>query len=190
MKKNKKGFTLIEIIVVIVVLAVLLAVAVPSVLKYINEADNAKFMTVSRAISQEVTIDITKGMIEAEKKNIKFEDYIHTQYLKYSYGESLRNDKDFLEGNTLSDYGVYSVDLAFDNDTTLMPSNGWRYNVDLEKHTITKISICFAKREGNGKVNPVDSKYVVVLPNKKMYFYNSIDEGLNAPEEERIIFPT
>lgn len=33
-KLNKKGFTLIEIIVVVVVLAVLMAVAVPSVLKY------------------------------------------------------------------------------------------------------------------------------------------------------------
>lgn len=46
--KNKKGFTLIEIIVVVVILAVLMAVAVPSVLKYIGEADNAKYMSQAR----------------------------------------------------------------------------------------------------------------------------------------------
>lgn len=49
LKKNKKGFTLIEIIVVIVILAVLMAVAVPSVLKYLNEADDAKYIATTRA---------------------------------------------------------------------------------------------------------------------------------------------
>lgn len=47
---NKKGFTLIEIIVVVVILAVLFAVAVPSVLSYINEADDAKYYAKGRSI--------------------------------------------------------------------------------------------------------------------------------------------
>ncbi|WP_276622015.1 prepilin-type N-terminal cleavage/methylation domain-containing protein [Sharpea azabuensis] len=50
MLKKNKGFTLIEIIVVIVILAVLMAVAVPSVLSYINEADDAKYETAARAV--------------------------------------------------------------------------------------------------------------------------------------------
>lgn len=50
MRVNKnKGFTLIEIIVVTVILAVLMAVAVPSVMSYINEADDAKYTAVARA---------------------------------------------------------------------------------------------------------------------------------------------
>ena len=44
MRKNKKGFTLIEIIVVGVIFAVLMAVSVPSVLKNMGEADDAKYM--------------------------------------------------------------------------------------------------------------------------------------------------
>ena len=36
MKLNKKGFTLIELLAVIVILGVLLAIAIPSVTKYIN----------------------------------------------------------------------------------------------------------------------------------------------------------
>ncbi|MDD6423262.1 MAG: prepilin-type N-terminal cleavage/methylation domain-containing protein, partial [Intestinibaculum porci] len=47
--RNKKGFTLIEIIVVIVILAVLMAVAVPSVMSYMSEGQNAKYETVARA---------------------------------------------------------------------------------------------------------------------------------------------
>lgn len=47
--KKNKGFTLIEVIVVIVILAVLMAVAVPSVMSYIHEADDARYVAVARA---------------------------------------------------------------------------------------------------------------------------------------------
>ena len=47
---NKKGFTLIEIIVVIVILAVLMAVAVPAVLNYIDAADDAKCIAEAKSV--------------------------------------------------------------------------------------------------------------------------------------------
>jgi prepilin-type N-terminal cleavage/methylation domain-containing protein len=65
LKKNKKGFTLIEIIVVVVILAVLMAIAVPAVMKYIDEADNAKYMAQARGAfitaEAEVAKDYLKG---------------------------------------------------------------------------------------------------------------------------------
>lgn len=48
--RNKKGFTLIEIIVVIVILAVLMAVAVPSVMSYMNEGQKARYQAVARTV--------------------------------------------------------------------------------------------------------------------------------------------
>ena len=45
LRKNKHGFTLIEIIIVVVILAVLMAVAVPTVLKYIDTAQEAPALT-------------------------------------------------------------------------------------------------------------------------------------------------
>ena len=44
MKKNIKGFTLIELLAVIVILGVLLAIAIPSVSKYINTAKKSTFI--------------------------------------------------------------------------------------------------------------------------------------------------
>lgn len=41
-KENKKGFTLIEIIVVVTILAVLMAIAVPSIMKYLDEGNLAR----------------------------------------------------------------------------------------------------------------------------------------------------
>lgn len=55
MRINKKGFTLIEIIVVVVVMAVLMAVAVPSVMKYLGEADVAKDAAIVRGAKLEAT---------------------------------------------------------------------------------------------------------------------------------------
>lgn len=50
LKNNKKGFTLTEIIVVVVILAVLMAVAVPSLLKYLDTAQEAPALTETHAI--------------------------------------------------------------------------------------------------------------------------------------------
>lgn len=41
-KGNKKGFTLVEIIVVLVILAILAAIAVPSVLGYVEQAKESE----------------------------------------------------------------------------------------------------------------------------------------------------
>lgn len=40
LKKDKKGFTLIEMIVVIVIIGILLAILVPGMFKYIERAKN------------------------------------------------------------------------------------------------------------------------------------------------------
>ena len=49
-KSNKKGFTLVEIIVVLVILAILAAIAVPSVLGYVNEAKESRYIQEARSI--------------------------------------------------------------------------------------------------------------------------------------------
>ncbi len=67
LKKNKKGFTLIEIIVVVVILAVLLAVAVPAVLNYLDEADNAKYISQSRAIMTSTQTELIKAYAPDKK---------------------------------------------------------------------------------------------------------------------------
>lgn len=67
--RNKKGFTLIEIIVVIVILAVLMAVAVPSVMSYMNEGTKAKYETVARAALINTQTAVAKDYGEDGKIN-------------------------------------------------------------------------------------------------------------------------
>ena len=49
-KSNKKGFTLVEIIVVLVILTILAAIAVPSVLGYVNEAKEERYIQEAHSI--------------------------------------------------------------------------------------------------------------------------------------------
>lgn len=47
--KNKKGFTLIEMIVVLVILAILAAIAIPSMMKYVNDAREKTLVAEARS---------------------------------------------------------------------------------------------------------------------------------------------
>lgn len=58
MKKllNKKGFTLIELIVVIAIIAILAAILIPALLSYINAAEDSKDLSDARSTYTQVML--------------------------------------------------------------------------------------------------------------------------------------
>lgn len=61
MKKllNKKGFTLIELIVVIAILAILALILVPSIANYVNQATTARDQANARTVLTELALEFT-----------------------------------------------------------------------------------------------------------------------------------
>jgi prepilin-type N-terminal cleavage/methylation domain-containing protein len=81
---NKKGFTLVEIIVVLVILAILAAIAVPSVLGYVEEAKKEKYIAEARSIYTVIQVEETKLANEIDytdkpSQYNKAEDYMYAK---------------------------------------------------------------------------------------------------------------
>ena len=72
-KKNQKGFTLVEVIVVLVILAIMAAVLVPSLVGYIDKARQNTIVTETRSI-------VTAVQTLASEKYAKNGDTATTTY--------------------------------------------------------------------------------------------------------------
>ncbi|MBV1708377.1 MAG: type II secretion system GspH family protein [Erysipelothrix sp.] len=62
-KLNKKGFTLIELIVVIGILAILALILVPSIANYLGQAKTARNDANARALYSEIMLDAATGQL-------------------------------------------------------------------------------------------------------------------------------
>ncbi len=66
--KDRKGFTLVEIIVVLVILAILAAIAIPSVMGYVDDAKKSKYIADARSIY--LACQIEEARYLAENNNV------------------------------------------------------------------------------------------------------------------------
>ena len=72
LKKNKKGFTLIELVVVLVIIAILAAITVPVVTGYIEDANDARYVSEARAIYLVVQAEESKATAQGKKTDETF----------------------------------------------------------------------------------------------------------------------
>ena len=94
--KNKKGFTLIELIVVIAILSILSSILIPSVTGYIDAAKNARDMANSRAI-----------------------------YTEYALADATNNDAYVLDSHCSADSGISSFECTWDSGITYSVANNF-----------------------------------------------------------------
>ena len=67
-KLNKKGFTLIELIVVIAILAILALILVPSISNYVAEANNSKNEANVRSVYSQLTAEVAMASEAGQAK--------------------------------------------------------------------------------------------------------------------------
>ena len=102
-RKNKKGFTLVELIIVLVILAILAAILVPALLGWIDRADNAQDIIDARALMNAVQAQMT------EEYGIRCK-----QFSGFNDDRTLKeNDDIFMKGNEdWGDFWVNSLKLS------------------------------------------------------------------------------
>lgn len=191
MKHNKKGFTLIEIIVTLVIMGILLAIAVPSILGYVKKAEDMKYMSVARSINVETSTYINQYILthpEEAKNSVNFNNIILKHFVEeFSYYRTATGgsfEERFPDYKFPSNYEIYSVDVEFDGKSAVKgrnPRDGWQFDTTKKNHAITKISIWLKEPDKN----VIDGKVIVTMLNDKMYIYSGreeIDAALSAKE--------
>lgn len=141
LRRNKKGFTLIEMIVVIVIIAILVALAVPKVLSYVEDARDSKFLAEARKVFTEVeltTIDTISDVGIFENKNSSTEFEIQKAIInKYPV-----NTPDNPSANEIVvDNSVFyssMLTMHFDNQ-----EEGWKLDRTTNNHNVTKMGVVF-----------------------------------------------
>ena len=66
MKKNNKGFSLVELIIVIAIMAVLVGVLAPQFIKYVEQSRRSRDIQTAQEIRESILADIADGLITTD----------------------------------------------------------------------------------------------------------------------------
>lgn len=107
MKKNRKGFTLVEIIVVLVILAILAAFTIPAMLGFVKEAQSKAYVAEAREMYVAAQAQATERISAGVDK-----DAVATAIMAYKKGTAPSAETDPI---TYAFYNVINGDCSTDN---------------------------------------------------------------------------
>ena len=113
LKKDKKGFTLVEMIVVIVIIGILLAILVPGMFKYIDKAKDKQIEVNART----AYLNISTAIAELYGKNGVTAEMVNNQFKNETDTFSNDTKKGRMTLSATPDGTAVTVDIeAFPND--------------------------------------------------------------------------
>jgi len=124
--KNKKGFTLVELIVVLVILAILAALLVPALTGYIDKANNEKIIATTRQIVMAAQTEVSEQYGKEGGVTLEAGKTTLTEKSTLKQSDVLKLAEVSADGTTLNN-GITKVEI------TVGANNGHVTNVYVEQ---------------------------------------------------------
>jgi len=111
--KNKKGFTLMEMLIVIAIMVVLMAIALPAFGSQLNGAkettDKANLRT-AKSVAQTMLVTGDSALVDGTTYYFDIDDCVFKTTNTADYGESDANKAKVIGGEYDKDAGTFNVD--------------------------------------------------------------------------------
>lgn len=126
MKKNNKGFSLVELIIVIAIMAILAGALAPALIKYINKsrrsadisnADTIRTACQTAMSDEEAMVAIGTGVTGASVSDLKSSYGAFSKEISSILGNSTITSKYFDKGNE------FTVDINVDGNTVIVKAD-------------------------------------------------------------------
>lgn len=151
-RKDKKGFTLVEVIVVLVILAILAAILVPTMIGWINKSNEKKDTVIVNTMAKAATTAFTeiyaKYGSDLGGKQIMLNS---SQPSKESWDQDFEKSFKELIGTDVDLTHTYSIFITADNKGTIEAFTIY-YNLEKNKGILYN-------RDNQGKVTIESTKY-------------------------------
>ena len=91
--KNKKGFSLVELLAVFVILAIIMVIAIPQVYKYINKGKQEYYVSLEKEISQAAAnyLEDYRALLPREIGHVSEIDIV--ELVQYKYIDTIKDEK-------------------------------------------------------------------------------------------------
>lgn len=124
MKKNKKGFTLVELLAVIVILGVLLMIAVPAIQNVINKSKKNSFESQAKLIIENVETMLSATEIEKKPTSTCYIKAGDIKLERGTLGDKAKEGYITVTPDQTKDTG-YSVSITIGDGTYLISNGTW-----------------------------------------------------------------
>lgn len=127
-KRNNKGFSLVELIVVIAIMIVLVAVLAPVFTKYVEQSRRATDVQNANSIAEAVLTDATDGTLDAALTNATNSGYtskggVITGVVKEGYPSSIKSAPK-AKGNAVAKNASFTFEYTKDSNTVVVYVTG------------------------------------------------------------------
>ena len=122
-KLNKKGFTIVELVIVIAVIAILAGVLIPTFATVVEKANQSKAMQEAKNEYEAYLAEYAKDLDGKQNLDVVAGDY----YFEVRNGEfntTAKDAKNYAKESKVDLTKVYTVTTTFNNDSTYTYSKG------------------------------------------------------------------